>query len=147
MTPVNQQPHLTEDQLDHFLTHPAEDHPHLATCAPCRQQLASLRATFADLRQSLTSLADSLPAHPAIVPTKPTAGITARPRVWACAAAVLALGAAMVPALHHPAPRAAVVNPTTQQDDEALLEGINQDLSTPIAPSLKPLAIETQRAQ
>ena len=136
-------PHLTEDQFDHFLTHPAEDHPHLATCAPCRQQLHTLRATFADLRQSLTSLAESLTSHPPVLPAKPSA----RPRLWACATAALVLGVALVPTIHHPKAQAPVATITTQQDDEALLEGINQDLSTPMAPSLKPLAIQPQNAQ
>ena len=134
--------HLTDEQLDHFLTHPQEEHPHLATCAVCRNQLTTLRAGILNLRSTLIAFADTVPYPTPAPATRP------RPRTaWIVATASLALGIALLPTLHHPTAIPTPTTATTNQEDEALLQEINQDLSTPIAPSLKPLSIEPSPAK
>jgi hypothetical protein len=128
--------HLTPEDLDQLLTQPAASHPHLATCEPCRNELAALAGSLNGLRQSLTFVAETTPMR------LPQARAP-RARAWVLATACLALAVAAVPVFHHPHP-APPAEQQTNQEDEALLEGIHQDLATPIAPPLKPLSLEAQ---
>jgi hypothetical protein len=130
--------------------HIAEDH--LRSCLQCTAELQNLRSSLSSFRQAATSYAGQVYARTSIN----RASIAPSPRYrshilyWATAAA-LAIAVALPLGLHkqhhHPiAPQpavAAAVTPQAAESDEALLDGIAQDLSTDVPSSMQPLADPT----
>lgn len=121
---------------------------HLQTCPVCRLQLESVRdsltnfsiaATRLSLAQAPTRLLDHSSAKSRFF-TLPRAA-------WASGlVAAMALGTVSLSMLHQPpatpAPsvqRSAAAPETKTQSDDALLNGIDSDLSTSVPPSLQPL--------
>lgn len=153
-------PHLTHEQLcDLIIAEPgistsaseaARDH--LRACLLCTAELQNLRASLSLFRNATHSYA----RHQYTKPTVNKASIAPSPRFsshvlyWA-AAAVVAIAVALPIGLHRqhsptPSPAAAVVSPQTTESDEALLEGIAQDLSTDVPSPMRPLADPTAGA-
>ncbi len=149
--------HLTHEQIcDFILDPPPESAPsaaHLAACAHCSAQLATLNASLRHFQEASRSFAEREIARRPIVLTLPRRrNIMAMPAYLAAAA--LFLGAVFIPLhLHHPAappppsPVAAVpVSAQSTESDEALLEEINQDLSASVPSPMQPLADPTADA-
>ena len=155
MIPTN---HLTEEQM-YDLLDPAADttaQPHLHACTHCQSELTNLRESLDLFRDAATSFAAAAAPRRLLV-VEPVASRFFSPKVWATslatATALLAISlSALHPAHTGPgtAPVASVVAPQTTAStvsDEALLEGIQQDLSTSIPPSLEPLAVQTASSE
>jgi hypothetical protein len=156
-------PHLTHEQLcdvllassaptpeqESFAVEAAEDH--LRNCPLCSAELQSLRASLSLFRHATHSYAEAVYARPAInkASIAPSPRTISHVRYWAIAA--LLLVAVLLPlSLHrqrtsaNPQPAVAViVSPQTTESDEALLEGIAQDLSTSVPSPMQPLADPT----
>jgi predicted anti-sigma-YlaC factor YlaD len=148
--------HLNEEQLYTLLDAPANDAPasvtpaqqHLRECAHCRAEFAELQASLAGFRHLTTSLATPPPALRHTVPApKLTFHMFSRHGIAASfATALLLLGVSL--SVVHPH-RNALTPPATNVtsevasslSDEALLDGINRDLSASVPPSLQPLAL------
>ncbi len=144
--------HLTDDQMAQLLdeTAGAITQQHLLSCAQCRTEVAELRAALTGFRAAATGLAaaEAPTLHPRPAAASP-APIGFRRYAWAASfatvAAMLALSVSLLgPA--HPGGKAVPAVVTAQTNapavsDEALLDGIQQDLSTSIPPSLEPLAV------
>ena len=121
---------------------------HLAACSPCRAELASLSGSLSAFRTAATGASalytpsQLLRSHTSIAPSR-----FSRPRAaWAAGlVAAAALCTVSISALHKPAAPAASIAteaPTevsSAQSDDALLQSIDQDLSTSVPPSLAPL--------
>jgi hypothetical protein len=161
---IPQRTHLTAEQFD-LLLHaekpgPAED-AHLAACPTCRQQLDRLRAALCDLRTAVTAYS-SAQRNPAPFSVRLAAieAIPASRPVWrtrmafAGSFAAVVLAAAVSTLVPHgefnnrPQPVAvdtisstAEANKFPIESDEALLDGIDQDLTDAVPPSLQPLAV------
>jgi len=143
-------PHLTDEQLYNLLANaaPASDQhsgTHLHHCTQCQIELATLRSSLANLQAAATNLAVSqLPPLRSIKPSRPTA-FAFRPYAFAATAATaLVLFAGSLKLTHsHPAPVAppAVQTLIPAESDAALLDGIQQDLSASVPPSLAPLEV------
>jgi hypothetical protein len=153
-------PHLTHEQLcDLLVIEPAPDlheagrldqlEEHLRDCEHCSAQLASLSQSLADFRSTTKAWAShewtSQQANSrSLHPLRPTRVLTL-PALWAAAAALVI--AAMLPLTQHhnappaPAPQAAAIATQTpaNQSDEALLEEIDQTLSSSIPSPMQPL--------
>ena len=138
--------HLTDQQIAELLdnTAGAITQQHLLHCPHCQAELASLRASLSNFRVAATNLAAS--ETPALSPCRIVAPTRSfRRNAWAASLATVAAMLALSVALIHPnAPGTKdippnVVTPAPVSDD-ALLDGIQQDLSTSIPPSLQPLA-------
>lgn len=153
MIPTN---HLTEEQL-YDLLEPATNaisHPHLLTCSLCQAELANVQASLHLFRDAATGFAASAAPHRLPIASSVATRFFS-PKIWvtsfATATAVLAISISVLHPVHSgtvtaPAPVAAVAAPQVADppvSDEALLEGIQQDLSTSIPPSLEPLAVQT----
>jgi hypothetical protein len=133
--------HLTSEQIESTLSGRAsqEVSSHLESCAQCAGEVVSLREVFGDLREATAASAEH---HRRFVST---AGARRVPRMaWAFVSAALFIAAATPVAVHYrsanhvvarPAPDAAVTI-----SDEALLDGVQDDLSTSVPASLQPLA-------
>lgn len=148
--------HLNEEQFYSLLDAPANDTPasempaqrHLAECAHCRAEFTELQASLAGFRHVTTSLATPPPALRRRVPApQPMFYIFSRHSIAASfATALVLLGVSL--SVVHPH-RNAATTPTTNAttevattlSDEALLDGINRDLSASVPPSLQPLAL------
>ena len=142
--------HLTDQQLYDLLDRipNAAALPHLQHCTECQTEVANLRESLANFRGAATNLAAI--AAPKLPPVAARSASFFGPKVWAAsfatATAVLALSIAVFHPVHNnpvspkgsgDAPQALV----TSESDDALLDGIQQDLSTSIPPSLEPLAV------
>lgn len=149
--------HLSHEQLCDILLAPsagdtsptleaAEDH--LRNCLMCSSELEGLRRSLIMFRQASKSYAEYAYAHPAIQ----SASIAPSPRFrshvlyWATAAA-LAIAVTLPFSLHHrqaPMPHtktaATPIITHSTQSDEALLDGIDQDLSADVPAAMQPLA-------
>ncbi len=152
-------PHLTHEQLCDFVLdlapHPLSSdfaalQQHLSGCPSCAAELANLQGSISLFRDTSTAcahqhLAEFHANHTALTP-RPHAFF--HPIYWATAAAMI-VAAAIPLTLHRPsqtpsAPAATVTtSATATQSDEALLEEINQEISTPVPPSMQPLADPT----
>ena len=146
-------PHLTHEQLcDMVLArspHPlSSDYAalqhHLGACPACAAELASLRTSLTLFREASTFYSQQ---HLTRLRADTIATLPKRlvqPIYWA-AAAVLCIAAALPITLHrqNPSAPAASTSATTSQSDEALLEEIDQELSTPIPSPMQPLADPT----
>lgn len=143
--------HTPESESSAFkAVNAAEDH--LRSCLQCTAELQNLRTSLSTFRQAATSYADQVYARASIN----KASIAPSPRYrshilyWATAAA-LAIAVALPLSLHrqqnapiaHQSAVAATVTPQTAESDEALLDGIAQDLSTDVPSSMQPLADPT----
>ncbi len=151
--------HLTESQLFALLGSPGtlsqsassspagSDAAHLANCALCSAEFTVLRDSLSNFRVAATNLSALY------TPTRLLDPATARPRfftvpraAWATGlVAAMALCTASINLLHkpvvHPTPATQAETATALESDDALLEGINSDLSTSVAPSLQPLDV------
>ena len=144
--------HLTDQQMYDLLepaTNPATQ-SHLQSCPKCQAEFATLRESLLNFRTAATNLAAvAAPTYPPVASR--TIARFFGPKVWAAsfatATAALAVSIAMLHPVHNTlgttaastasAPQAA---PAAESDD-ALLDGIQRDLSTSIPPSLEPLAV------
>ena len=143
--------HLTDEQMYDLLepsANPAAQ-PHFRSCSRCQAEVASLRESLAIFRDATTDVAaiaaPKLP--PAIALTN---SWSFGPKVWAASFATATAVLAVSISVLHPMHRNPVTNTTpgsapqaalTNESDDALLDGIQQDLSTSIPPSLEPLAV------
>jgi hypothetical protein len=134
--------HLTSEQMESTLSGcPTEEGArHLSGCVQCAGELAALREVFGDLREATAASAEY---HRRFVSTP----VTRRtPRMaWAMAAVVLFVAVATPVAVHHrQAPTVVHVGAAANADatisDEALLDGVQNDLSTSVPASMLPLA-------
>ena len=134
--------HLTSEQMDSTLSGQASQEVagHLESCAQCAGELVSLREVFSDLREATAASAEH---HRRFVSS---AGARRVPRMaWAMVTAMFFVAAVTPVAVHY---RKAVVpvqgNVATGAaatiSDEALLDGVRNDLSTSVPASLLPLA-------
>jgi anti-sigma factor RsiW len=139
--------HLTDEQIAELLDQSAGaiTQQHLLHCSHCQSELATLRASLANFRVAATNLAaaetPALSQRRIVAPSR-----SFRRNAWAAslatAAAMLAISVALIrpnAPVHIDAPN--VNTPTVTVSDDALLDGIQQDLSTSIPPSLQPLAV------
>jgi len=146
--------HLNPDQIYTLLDRPEADHSaqeHMLACAPCRSEVASLRDSLTNFRLAATNFS-LLHTPTRLLDPTPRARFFTIPRAaWAGGlVAAMALCTASISILHKPV---APVHPTVQtaantsaeavdsQSDDALLNGIDTDLSTSVAPSLQPLDV------
>jgi len=151
--------HFTEAEFYNLLdNNDPQAKQHLAECEPCQAEIDSLRASLSNFRLAATNLS-SLQTPPQ-VPSRLLGNSSHRNRfftvpraAWATGlVAAMALCTASVSLLHKPA---AAPQPTVQttsetamavaesQSDDALLMGIDNDLSTSVPPSLAPLDTNT----
>ena len=144
--------HLTDQQIAELLdnTAGAITQQHLLRCAHCQSEVAGLRASIANFRAAATAMAAAeTPALERRPAPAPAATPAFRRTAWAASLATAAAMLALSVSLIHPAhPVHDGVTPETTapanvaaESDEALLDGIQQDLSTSIPPSLQPLAV------
>jgi len=155
MNPTN---HLTEEQMYELLDNAANtsSQPHLLACSECQSELTNLRTSIGLFRDAATGFAAS--EAPRRLPA--ASSVATRffsPKIWATsfatATALLAISLSVLHPVHTvtvTAPVAAVATPQVTAppvSDEALLEGIQQDLSTSIPPSLEPLAVQTTSSE
>jgi hypothetical protein len=142
--------HLTDEQIFALLDEQEHIEPtlqlHLLACPACAAELTTLRGSLANFRIAAINLASEVP--PLAPRTAPAPRQRIRRRAWAAsfatAAAMAALSIALIHPQHTTSGSQARPNAPAVQDvesDEALLDGIQQDLSTPIPPSLEPLAL------
>lgn len=159
--------HLTHEQLCDLVLADSQLAPsqaeHLRSCSICAAEYASLQQSLSSFRSATVSWADHTSASRvwsstthllALTPSVPSSALrrlVARPLLWASAAA-LVLATAIPFALHrHPAPSTARTTPNVQQHapqvdhigDEALLEEVDQTLSSSIPAPMQPLADPT----
>ena len=142
MTPTN---HLTDEQMYDLLDPAANTaaEQHLKSCAACQHEVASLRESLTNFRGAATNFAAI--AGPRIPPVAARSTSFFGPKLWAAsfatATAVLALSISMLHPIHNNTATAGVQTVVTTESDDALLDGIQKDLSTSIPPSLEPLAV------
>jgi hypothetical protein len=145
------QNHLTDSQIADLLDHSAGaiTQHHLLSCARCQAEVTELRTALTGFRVAATSLAAA--ETPALRLQREASPAThgLRAYAWAAslatAAAMLALSVSLLQPAHSGGkavpPAVAAVTNAPAVSDEALLDGIQQDLSTSIPPSLEPLAV------
>ncbi len=148
--------HLSDEQMFGLLEladHPAEPEQsgsaarlHLAACAACRQEFAGLRDSLANFRVAATGFAAA--EGPKHAPRLVVARQPHRFRRHAFAASFATAVVLLVSFVHvdRSSPVRVPISPAIQapiasESDEALLDGIQTDLSTSIPPSLEPLAV------
>ena len=158
--------HLSHEQLcdvllaetDQFSGAPlSAQRGHLSGCLICASELDILRESVVRFRRSSVAYADreltrrNLQTPFASLYQSHSRGYFSQPLSWAAAAA-LVLAVALPFGLHRhrpvtPATSVTVSAPTSNtESDEALLEGINQDLTTDIPSPMQPLADPTASA-
>jgi len=134
--------HLTSEQMESTLSgQPSEEAArHLDDCARCAGELAALREVFGNLREATAASAEH---HRRFVST---AGARRVPRLaWALVTAMFFVAAVTPVAMHYRTiPVAVQGDVATGADatisDEALLDGVQNDLSTSVPASMLPLA-------
>lgn len=134
--------HLTSEQMESTLSgRPSEETArHLGGCEQCARELAALREVFGDLREATAASAEH---HRRFVST---AGARRVPRMaWALATAMFFVAAVTPIAVHYgrvpvAARGEAAAGETATISDEALLDGVQNDLSTSVPASMLPLA-------
>lgn len=160
----HQTQHLTHEQLSDLLiddpvicdlevessfhSTDADAARHLGQCPLCSAELAELRSGLCLLRSTSTALARHQHALLSTVPARrPTHPV--RPLSITALAAVLF--AAVLPFAHLPhratsqsTPQSTPAHP--ELSDEALLEGINQDLAAPVPTAMQPLVDPVSKA-
>ncbi len=143
--------HLTDEQMAALLDQSAGaiTQQHLLTCARCQAEVSDLRTALTGFRDAATSLAAAETPALRLRPEASPATSGFRPYAWAASFATIAAMLALSVSLLHPAhsrgngvaPVVTAQTNTPAVSDEALLEGIQQDLSASIPPSLEPLAV------
>ena len=148
---MNSTTHLNDEQMYALLDDATngEARAHLLACADCRNEFSTLQASLTNFRGAATNMAAAQAPALAqrtytVLPAKPSLA----PRFWAASLATAALLVAVSVSVFHPgqngsAPMAnetAQVTPSSVSDD-ALLDGIQRDLSTSVPPSLEPLQV------
>jgi hypothetical protein len=151
--------HLTHEQLCDVLLASSEPSPegasdaaqdHLRGCLICAAELEALRSSLNLFRNASTSYAQQqfapLSRHISIAPPH---SYFSRPAYWAIATAAV-LATVLLPfSLHRQVPSPAqpaaamVSHQRSSESDEALLEGIDLDLSTDVPSPMQPLADPT----
>jgi len=157
-------PHLSHEQLcDVVLArspHPLSSdfaalQDHLHSCPACATELANLSDSLSLFRDASTAF-----AHQELTNQRATNGVRntpilplrsslLHPAYWAAAAATILKWAALPLSLHRQQPPSTPTSATvtapvhTTESDEALLEDINQELSTSIPSPMQPLADPT----
>jgi len=132
---------------------------HVRDCHICADELSMLDNSLALFRSTADIWAShewhshqSLLQSRSLKPVASTNGLLAffsRPAIWATAAAVILLAAALPVTLHYlpdaskTAPAVSVRSTDTSQSDEALLEAIDQTLSSTVPTPMQPLADPT----
>lgn len=154
-TPVTR--HLTHEQLcDLILALPAEaessaleqGRDHLRNCLICSAEFEALRDSLTLFRQAASSYAGHAYSRPAMnrASIAPSPRFRSHVLYWATAA-TLAIAVALPFSLrrqHAPQPTSAVtVTQHAAESDEALLDGIAQDLSADVPAAMHPLANPT----
>ena len=120
---------------------------HVAGCAECRAEVEAVRGSVQSLRGAATGLARR--EFRPLLAVKPTGYFGAMRMGWALAlTAAGVVCAASVTMVHRPAVRTPVQVQAVSQTapattDDALLDGIDQDLSTSVPPSLAPLDVSS----
>jgi hypothetical protein len=151
---MNPTSHLNDEQMYSLLDEApnAEAQAHLLACVACQQEFSSLRGSLGNFRSAATSFAAA--EGPSYAPRMNAVRSTAprlAPRIWAGSLATAALLLAVSVSVFHPgtpgpetatntAPQAPQVT-VAPVSDEALLDGIQRDLSTSVPPSLEPLEV------
>jgi hypothetical protein len=156
-------PHLTHEQLcDLILAQPTPEpqetgrldmlRDHIRTCEHCSAEFASLNTSLNTFRSTADAWATGEWSRPRAsqspLPARATLwGSLPLPALWA-AAAVLVVAATLPLALHHnppataPTPALVTAAPprhANNQSDEALLEEVNETLSSSIPSPMQPL--------
>jgi hypothetical protein len=152
--------HLTEQQFsDLLIAFTSENSPelkhlrdHLSRCPECAAELASLRQPLGDFRSSVTAWADHHSANCSWTPASHTSSFGTL-SAWLLAAAALILLIALPFATHHKSQTVANVDAThsdtkasaatTTSGDEALLDEVDQTVSSSIPAPMQPLADPT----
>ena len=138
--------HLSSEQFDGALSsQPSPDAKlHLSGCAQCSAELASLRGAFGNFREATSTVAEQHRLSAVAAPPRRV------PRMaWGLATAALFVSVAAPFAVHR---RVAVpaVGPVAQapatMSDEALLDNVQNDLSSSVPESLLPLAATSNGA-
>jgi hypothetical protein len=140
--------HLSSEQLERALAgRPApEVMQHLKKCARCNEDIAATGALLAGFRNAATGAAEK---YRRLAPARASKRV---PRMaWALAAAALFVGVGAPLAVHrHDAGRgvpAQVATEASAISDEALLENVQDDLSSSVPKSLLPLADTSTNAK
>lgn len=148
---MNSTNHLNDEQMYALLDDAtnSEAQTHLLACADCRNEFADLQASLTNFRGAATNMAAAqTPALAqrsfAVRPAKPSLA----PRFWAASLATAALLIGVSVSVFHTGTSGSpiVANETAQVtpaavSDDALLDGIQRDLSTSVPPSLEPLQV------
>ena len=134
--------HLTSEQMENTLSGRSSEETarHLGECAQCAGELAELREVFGNLREATAMSAEHHRQYGSTAVTRRV------PRMaWALATAMLFVAVGAPLAVHHrsvskvvPGNVATAADPTIS--DEALLDGVQNDLSTSVPASMLPLA-------
>jgi anti-sigma factor RsiW len=142
--------HLSEAQILDLLSGNDQPSPsskqHLTHCAECQQELAGLRQSLNLFRVATTAFAHAEAPRSVRRPVAAPAGF--RRYVWAASLATAAALISLSISLLHPGQSiqntGRLAHPTqtaaASVSDDALLNGIDDDLATSIPPSLDPLA-------
>ena len=139
--------HVSETHVSQAQASEAQDH--LRDCYACSAELATLTTSLSTYRETAHAVAQRNFAALPRATRAPLLGQRSplHPVYWAIAATALVIAILPFTAPRH-APlvqpqSSAVVTPASSESDAALLEDINQDLSTSIPPSMQPLADPT----
>ena len=150
--------HLTTEQIYELLEQDSPEQAagtHLHDCAECQREVADLRSTLSGFRDATTSLAASHPLprpRPASAPRTAFAGMSFQVFAASCATALVLIVTSVTVFAPHRAPapaqqaNTAAAARVASESDDALLNGIAQDLSAPVAPSLAPLQVVANEA-
>jgi len=159
-TPRPLSAHLTEDEFDELLTHPApvdgsKSEPaqaHMLSCDRCTAEFVTLRESLCLFRDAASTYADdelrrlpriSLPSRRSVSPALEPA--------WLVAAAAICLAALLpiqLPRQHSLRPQSTVSaaiadNASEAQSDDALLEDVDRDSSALVPAPMQSLADPT----
>lgn len=138
--------HLTSEQIENTLSGQSSEETarHLGECARCAGELAALREVFGDLREATAASAEF---HQRFAPALAARAAERRPprMVWGLVTAALFAGAVTPLAMHYrdairTTPGATPKSANATISDEALLDGVQNDLSTSVPASMLPLA-------
>jgi len=146
--------HLTEAQLDSLLDAPGtlniDASQHLRACPRCAAEAESLRNALKNFRLAATNLSLlHTPSRAGLATMRQRHFFTFARTAWATGlAAAMIAGSVSLSLLHKPVAVTSVptVASSSQQkppaeSDDALLQSVDQDLSTSVPPSLQPLDV------
>ncbi len=146
--------HLSGEQLYSLLEDSAGSSAstrlHLNSCSACQSEFGTLRNSLSNFRTAATGYAAvHTPALARRVASAPSRSSWMTRPIWAAsfASAMAVLGVSLAVMHPHTVTRVAETPVTTsaavqpEESDEALLDGIQRDLSTSVPPSLEPLEV------